>query len=633
MQTKNRFNTMFRWLRCLLLCLGAAPGLAGAADRPNILWLVAEDINPHLACFGDTNAVTPNLDRLAARGLRFPNCWSTAPVCAPARTALITSMSPASLGAEHMRSMVSLPPDVRLFPQILRESGYYCSNNSKEDYNVPKGGKVWDESSKQAHYRNRAPGQPFFAVFNMEITHESQIRKRPHTLRHDPARVILPPYHPDTPEVRHDWAQYYDNITTMDGMVERHLKDLADAGLAENTVVFFYGDNGSGMPRHKRWPYNSGLSVPLIIHVPAKWASLAPEGYAAGAATKRLVAFVDFAPTVLSIAGIRPPSWMEGRPFMGSYPAAPRTHIFGQRGRMDERYDLVRSVRNERYVYVRNYLPHLIYGQFLAYMFETPTTRIWKQMHDDGKLRPPQTAFWEPKPPEELYDLQADPFEVNNLASSKSHEAIRKQLRQALEKHLVETHDLGFVPEGERIRLAGKEPPGKWATDESNYPIKKVLEAADAASLLQPEAVRSLEAGLASPNSVVRHWSAMGFLMRGSNAVVAARSALRPLLQDESPCVRIATAEALGKYGNEDDLAASLAVLKPLLDLRNHGSFTTLAALNALESLGSKGVSLKPYLAQVPRRDPKGPQRTAEYVDRFIQAYLGESATSTSSKK
>jgi len=324
---------------------------------------------------------------------------------------------------------------------------------------------------------------------------------------------------------------------------------------------------------------------------------------------------------------------MEGRPFMGSYPAAPRTHIFGQRGRMDERYDLVRSVRNERYVYVRNYLPHLIYGQFLAYMFETPTTRIWKQLYDDGKLRPPQTAFWEPKPPEELYDLQADPFEVNNLASSKSHEAIRKQLRQALEKHLVETHDLGFVPEGERIRLAGKEPPGKWATDESNYPIKKVLEAADVASLLQPEAVRSLEAGLASPNSVVRHWSAMGFLMRGSNAVVAARSALRPLLQDESPCVRIATAEALGKYGNEDDLAASLAVLKPLLDLRNHGSFTTLAALNALESLGSNGVSLKPYLAQVPRRDPKGPQRTAEYVDRFIQAYLGESATSTSSKK
>ena len=607
------------------ICLGPKPFFADAAERPNILWLVSEDINPHLGCFGDTNANTPHLDRLAARGLRFPNCWSTAPVCAPARTALITGMSPASLGAEHMRSLVEVPPEVRLFPQILREHGYYCSNNSKEDYNVPKGGKVWDESSKKAHYRNRAAGQPFFAVFNMETTHESQIRKRPHTLRHDPARINLPPYHPDTPEVRHDWAQYYDNITAMDSLVAEHLQALEEAGLADSTIVFFYGDNGSGMPRHKRWPFNSGLNVPLIIHVPKKWAPLAPPGYEAGAITRRLVAFVDFAPTVLSIAKIQPPAWMEGRAFMGSFPATPRTHVFGLRGRMDERYDLVRSVRNERYIYVRNYLPHLVYGQFLAYMFETPTTRVWKQMHDDGKLRPPQTAFWEPKPPEELYDLQTDPYEVHNLASSKPHESIRKELKQALEKHLVESRDLGFIPEAERSRLAGTEAPGKWAADKSNYPVKEVLETADVASSLRPEAVQTLRSTLRSPNSAVRYWSAMGFLIGGSNTVAPARAELRPLLQDASPSVRIVAAEALGKYGSADDLSAALAALKPLLDLSNNGTFTTLAALNALEALGNKGASLKPYLRQVPRRDPNGPQRTAEYVDRSITAFLGES--------
>jgi uncharacterized sulfatase len=629
---KTGCMVQFTYWTFFAICLGLAPGFASAAERPNILWLVAEDINPHLGCFGDTNANTPNLDRLAAKGLRFPNCWSTAPVCAPARTALITGMSPASLGAEHMRSLVNTPTEVRLFPQILRENGYYCSNNSKEDYNVPRGPKVWDESSKKAHYRNRAPGQPFLAVFNMEITHESQIRKRPHTLRHDPARINLPPYHPDTPEVRHDWAQYYDNISTMDGQAAEYLKDLEAEGFADNTIVFFYGDNGSGMPRHKRWPFNSGLSVPLIIHVPKKWASLAPQGYEAGAASRQLVAFVDFAPTVLSMAGIKPPAWMQGRAFMGSYPAAPRQHIFGLRGRMDERYDLVRSVRDERYIYVRNYLPHLVYGQFLAYMFETPTTRIWKQLYDTGKLRPPQTAFWEPKPPEELYDLQADPYEINNLASSKAHEPIRKALKKALDQHLVESRDLGFLPEGERSRVAGNEAPAKWAASNSNYPVQEVLEIADAASSLQPEALRKLDAGLRSPNTAVRYWSAMGFLMRGSNTVASALAEMRPLLQDNSPSVRIAAAEALGRFGNQDDLSTALAALKPLLDLRNHGTFTALAALNALEALGAKGALLQPWLAEIPRRDPNGPQRTAEYVDRFLKAYQGESNTNAISK-
>ncbi len=239
-----------------------------------------------------------------------------------------------------------MPEFMKMYPQFLRERGYYCTNNSKEDYNLTKPGQVWDESSGKAHWKNRQPGQPFFAIFNITVSHESQIRTRPHTLVHDPAQAPLPAYHPDTPEVRHDWAQYYDKVTEMDAQAGQRLKELEEAGLADETIIFFYGDHGSGMPRSKRWPYDSGLHVPLIVHVPDKFRELAPKDYQPGGATDRLVAFVDLAPTLLSLAGVKPPEWMQGHAFLGRFEAPPQKYLFGFRGRMDERYDMVRSVRN-----------------------------------------------------------------------------------------------------------------------------------------------------------------------------------------------------------------------------------------------------------------------------------------------
>src|SRR6266545_2020752 len=288
--------------------LAAAP----PAERPNILWLTCEDIGPQLGCYGDAYADTPNLDRLAAGGMRYRYAWSNAPVCAPARTTIISGLYPPSTGSEHMRSMTSLAPEMKMYPTLLREAGYYTSNNAKEDYNLEHTGKVWDESSQRAHWRKRAPGQPFLSVFNFLITHESQVRTRPHKWIHDPGKAPVPPYHPDTLEVRQDWAQYYDNITTMDGMEAKVLKELHDDGLTDSTIVFFYGDHGAGMPRSKRWPYNSGLHVPLIVHVPEKFRHLAPKEYRPGGTSDRMAAFVDLAPTVASIAGIKPPAYMQG---------------------------------------------------------------------------------------------------------------------------------------------------------------------------------------------------------------------------------------------------------------------------------------------------------------------------------
>ncbi|HVW36091.1 MAG TPA: sulfatase-like hydrolase/transferase, partial [Pirellulales bacterium] len=502
---------------------------------------------------------TPNVDRLAAKGLRYRRCWSNAPVCAPARTTLISGLYACSSGGEQMRSMVAYPRGQKMYPQLLGEAGYYCTNNAKEDYNLAKPGQVWNESSKQAHWKNRAAGQPFFAVFNSEKSHESKIRVRPHKQIHDPAKVRVPAYHPDTPEARQDWAQYYDGVSEADADAGRRLKELDEAGLANETIVFYYADHGSGMPRNKRWPYNCGLQVPLVVYIPDKFKHLRPPEYEAGGESQRLVSFVDFAPTLLSLAGIEPPEWMQGHAFLGKYIAPPQPYLYGFRGRMDERLDLVRSATDGRYVYVRQYMPHLIYGQHIDYMFQTPTTRVWKQLHDAGKLTPEQDAFWNRKPPEELYDLDSDPDEVKNLAHSPDHQEIKARLKQALDAWLAEIRDVGFMPEGERLARSHGSSPYDFGHDDDQYPFARVWAMAELASMLKPEALPKLKQALvdadaAGSDSAVRYWAALGILMRGESGVESAHAELTRALSDASPYVQIVAAEALGRYGNEQDL-------------------------------------------------------------------------------
>lgn len=597
---------------------------ARAVDRPNILWLTCEDIGPHLGAYGDKYATTPNLDRFAARSLRYRTCWSNAPVCAPARTTIISGLYPTSTGAEHMRSMTRLPAGMKMYPQYLREAGYYCTNNSKEDYNLEKPGQVWDESSAKAHWKNRKAGQPFFAVFNILITHESQIRRRPHTLVHDPAKAPLPAYHPDTPEVRHDWAQYYDNITTMDQQIGSRLKELEDAGLAEDTIVFFYSDHGSGMPRSKRWPYDSGLHVPFIVHVPKKFQPLAPKDYTPGGQTDRLASFVDLAPTVLSLAGIQPLEAMQGIAFLGKFAGPPRTHLHGFRGRMDERYDMVRSVRDQRYVYVRNYLPHKVYGQYLDYMFQTPTTRVWKQLYDEGKLKPPQTYFWQIKPAEELYDLQTDPDEVRNLAGSAQHQDILKRLRQVQQEQARAICDVGFLPEDEIHSRSTASSPYEVGHDDRKYPFARIFDTAELASSLQSKVEPQLKQALGDPDSAVRYWAVLGLRMRGQEAVRSSQTELRNALGDSAPSVRIAAAEALGKYGNADDLKLALPVLLELAPLSKNNLYLSVLALNALDELGKKAAPGLDVIKSADKTTMKISPRMSSLVPRLVEKIVAD---------
>ncbi len=598
---------------------------AQSSDKPNILWVTSEDNGPALGCYGDTFADTPNIDSIAAKGMIYERAWSNAPVCAPARTTIISGVYPPSLGAQHMRSEVDMPSFMKMYPQFLREAGYYCTNNSKEDYNLAKPGQVWDVSSNKGHWRNRKAGQPFFAIFNFTTSHESQIRKRPHKQVHDPAKVRVPAYHPDIPEVRQDWAQYYDKITEMDSQVGGVLKQLREDGLENDTIIFYYGDHGSGMPRSKRWPYNSGLQVPMVISFPEKWKHLAAPEYKVGGKSKRMVGFIDLAPTLLSIAGIEPPKWMQGRAFAGKYVAEAPKYMYGFRGRMDERYDMVRSVTDGRYMYLRQYMPHKIYGQYIAYMFQTPTTQKWKQLYDEGKLNAAQRRFWERKPPEELYDLETDPDEVKNLADSPEHKKVLERLRKAQQQWARDIRDIGFLPEDEIHSRSVGTTPYEMGHDSKKYPMKKIMNTAELASMLDPKAVPALVKAMADKDSAVRYWGAMGILMREKPGVLQARDTLiKAMKEDSSGSVRAIAAHALGQYGSDADAAEALEVLVELASADKNSVFVAMLAATALDEMDKRAGGARERIAALPRKAKNAPPRTGNYIGNLIEKTLSD---------
>jgi len=432
-------------------------------SRPNFLWISAEDVSPDLGCYGDKYAVTPNLDRLASQGVRFDRVFSHAGVSAPARSGIITGMYPTTIGTHHMRCQGVPPHDVKCFSEYLRAAGYYCTNNSKTDYQFDAPLTAWDECSDTAHWRNRPKDRSFFAVINLTTTHEGQIHspgaetvERLNALtaneRHDPAKAQLPPYYPDTARVRQDWTRYYDLVTAMDKQVKEVLDQLDADGLAEDTIVWFWGDNGRGLPRAKRWIYDSGSHVPLIIRVPEKWRPLVmpdgPDAVKPGAANGDLIAFVDFAPTMLSLAGVDIPRHLQGRAFLGRQKQRPREYVFGGRDRMDEAYDMIRTVRDKQFRYIRNYMWFVSRAQTITYMEQMPTMQEMRRLYAEGGLKGPLGQYFEPaKPIEELYDTAADPHEVNDLAADPQYKGVLERLRAAHVEWRRETMDLGLIPE------------------------------------------------------------------------------------------------------------------------------------------------------------------------------------------
>ena len=565
-----------------------------AEDRPNIVWLSCEDISPHLGCYGDPHATTPNIDQLASEGVRYTHAFVTAGVCAPCRSSIITGMYQTTIGTQHMRCSATLPEFIKPFTIALRESGYYCTNNSKRDYQFAEPKETWDESSGRAHWRNRPKlNQPFFSVFNFGECHESGIasdekyeRATAGRKKHDPdALTTLPPYYPDTEIVRSDWARYYDVVSAMDRRVGEMIQQLKDDGLYDDTIVIYWSDHGVGLPRAKRWLYDSGMKVPLVVRVPAKWQQFAPGG--AGSTTDRLVSLMDLGPSMQNLAGLTIPNHVQGQPFLGPDLPPPRKYVFGARDRMDERYDIIRAVRDHRFKYIRNYEPSKAYYQYMntpekgRLMREIRRVEAASRDNSDSALSPAVASFLaDSKPVEELYDTEADPHELNNLASEPAHRRTLLAMRAAHMQWILDTKDTGLIPEPE---LAARE--GSLG---SRYAIlrqpaaetlmQRVRDTA-ALSLKGVESLPSLQEATLDEDAAVRYWGAIGIGNLGTQAV-SAEQRVRQLLTDPSAVVRVAAARSLCRMEKSEP---ALPVLVEVLE--NGAQWERLHAIIALDEI------------------------------------------------
>ncbi|MFJ4167574.1 sulfatase-like hydrolase/transferase [Microbacterium sp. NPDC089698] len=557
--------------------------------RPNVLWIVSEDCPPWFGCYGDRLAATPAIDALAERGVVFTAASSPAPVCAPSRFGLLTGIAPESHSpADRMRSSASVPDWMTTYPELFRDAGYYCTNNAKTDYNASfDPDAIWAESSATAHWRNRPEGAPFVAVFNFDASHESavfdedspfmaalapflaQMDRKPFPPAIPLDAIEVPPYLPDDPAVRRDFSVYYSAVAAYDAFVAGLLAQLEEDGLAEDTIVLLTSDHGGVMPRSKRFLYEEGVHVPLVIATPQRLG--APLG-APGTRVPSPVSTLAIAPTLLGLAGLDAPAHMGAEPLTRTLPA----HAYSARNRMDERYQLARTVRSGRYRYIRNYTPHRPHLQHQAFAWNAAGYRAWERAHLDGRLDAAQERWWRPAPGAELYDLESDPHEVVNLAGSAAHAEVEQELRTALRAHILAVHDNGF--------LAEDSPARGW--DESRapgaYPLERVLALADRGADRDASAVEDFLAALRDPDPTVRRWGAIGLLALAPDpAPGPAAVALRRVLEDPDPSVVIPAAEALARIAGDE---AAYRVLAGIL--RDHDSvWSRLEAANALTFL------------------------------------------------
>lgn len=578
-----------------------------AVDRPNILWLVSEDNNPFIGAYDDTLARTPNLDALAKQGVLYRNVFSNYPVCAPSRFAILTGIYPESCGAaQHMRANAHLPAFIKTYPEHLRDAGYYCTNNAKTDYNCdvdPQ--KIWGVQGKQAHWRQRPAGMPFMSVFNFETTHEGQIFE-PTLGAVKPADVKLPAYLPDTPIIRQDYASYYNLMERMDAQVGASIAELEADGLADDTIIFYYSDNGGVLPRSKRYCYDEGLRCAMIVRVPPKWAHLMPMK--PGTQSQSPVSFIDLLPTLLSIADIPAPATAQGHAFLGPK-AKPLRYAFGARARMDERYDLVRTVTDGRYRYIRNYMPHLPAVQYQAFAWQAAGYQEWDRLHRARKLTPLQNRAFEPRPYEEFYDVEADKDEISNLIDAPAHQKRLSHMRRALDAHMLETNDNGFIAEG--MAIEGYEESRKPGA----YPLKEIMALAAAAAKRDPGNIAMFQQGLGHANPVYRYWSAMGLLILVEKASQAAPRLLQSMREDQSPQVRIVAAQALAALSEQTD---AVTVLADFLGADNAVP-VRLQAINALTAIGDKARPALPAIKMLARVDNMFLRNAGRYLEAILE--------------
>ncbi|HKK10460.1 MAG TPA: sulfatase-like hydrolase/transferase [Bacteroidales bacterium] len=582
---------------------------------PNVVLLIAEDVSPELGAYGNEYATTPNIDALASDGMVYDFALTTAPICAPSRSTLASGLYATSLGTQHLRSETPFPEDLKTLPELLSQNGYFTTNRDKTDYNFDPEG-MWDHwSSEYSPWRNRPEGKPFYSFINIGPSHEGSVnsiekyndfvKDLPPEKFHDPTKVEVPPYYPDTPEIREIWAHYYDILTLLDMNIGNVLDMLQEDGLMDETIVIFIADHGFGMPRYKRWLNITGMHVPFIVYAPEKYQHLIP-GFQQGGHNIDLVSFIDLPPSILNMAGAEVPDYMQGKPILGENAQPERKFAFGARDRADDMFEMLRSVTNGNFIYIRHFMPHLSYMQpGFIYSDRKEAFRELRKAHKQGITNEEQEKLWNEKPVEELYDLKNDPKELNNLAENEEFNEIKQNLQKKLYDWMVETKDLGLLPEAEYMMRSEGSTPYEYARS-GNYHPEEILEAAKMVG--KAEEYKILEKTV-HEDSGVRYWSVIA-LMQKENLSNESINSLNNLLADQSPAVQIAAAELLSLRTNSKEAVQTLG--KWVQDDR---PWLAMQAARSILLVGENARPLIPVMYQVLEKNLGEPDAKRKYKD------------------
>ena len=542
---------------------------AEPTKRPNFVFIVSEDNSIHyLRLYGNKLGITPNIERLADNGLTFNHAFSGAPVCSVARSTLATAMHAPRVGFQYHRksALASLPPGVKPWSQVLRENGYYTTNNAKTDYNYNVNRKeVWDMSSNKATWRNRPnKAMPFFHMQSFADSHESRLHfplKQMETpTKTSPDDVMLQPYFPDTPIMRYTKARYYDRIRVIDSQVGKIVNQLKEDGILEDTFVFYFGDHGGVMPRSKGYAYESGLHVPLVVRIPENFKKLID--HKRGTRTNGFVSFIDFGPTVLNLASISVHKELDGQAFFGKGVSAAdlanRDEVFGHADRFDEKFDMVRTYRKGKWKYIRNYQSYYADGLQNNYRYRQLAYDNWRNLYRAERLNPVQRQFFERRSVEQLFNLEKDPHEVTNLAAYPAQSKRLAEMRELLKNKMKSINDLSFYPENRMVTTALND--GVAFGREHSKQISRLSDLADTALRPFSEVKQAIASSLQSKGALRRYWALKVCSNFGEKAKSLAIAAM-PLLNDENLMVRVRAAEFLGSIKAVDPMPTLYGVV------------------------------------------------------------------------
>lgn len=562
---------------------------ASAQKLPNVLWLVIEDTSPQfIGCYGNNQAKTPNIDRLSKDGIRFVNAFSTGTVCAPSRCTIITGARTFEMGTENHRSNYPIPAMINGFPSYLRNVGYYTTNNYKTDYNTSNAAQLirssWDESSDKAGWWNRKPGQPFFSVFNFMDSHQSRTMTNPYDVYKKQVLDVLPiekqvsdnvieipPFFRDSKEMRHELARIYNSISLADHKLGLIIEKLRKDNLLDSTIIFFYADHGEGMPRAKTNGIDLGYRVPFVVWFPEMYKKLSPWGKG-GVVTNEMINFSDLAPTLLNLAGVKIPSYMHGRVFLGKGSQLSPKSMFLSSGGSEGVSELTRTVTNGRFSYSRIFMPFMPELYYKKYFEFSDILQFMRRDLKNGVLSNVQAMSFQPRDAEYLFDFENDPWQLNNLAHRPEYQMLLKEMRSETEKNIIKNRDVMFLPGYEMDKISSNSNLYDFRMNDKDYPIKEIYRAASLSGIRTTRSLKQQVVLLRHFNPIVRYWAALGLRSQGIR-VKDYKKLLFNALDDNYPPVKIIVASIL--YDQFADSKAA-AILKEAITGRN-GKLTKLA--------------------------------------------------------